>query len=192
MLTNNGKKCKEVDDILGVNSEIEAYYSTDEDTSSHRCPIHERNGKVVKLRRHLSIHKLTERKLLYAIECSNNFANNSTSSKSTQSSKQVKKSNLNLVNKRCNNKICPICNHLFMNITDYLKNAHNMQKDDPDYKYTQTWAIILKCYTKKRGGKNVLLADKSLEAAKEKHEEILINRLEFGQSWRLWGRKWKK
>ena len=123
MLTDNLKKCQEMDRMLGTLEDLDDHTSEEEETSpnTERCPIHNCNSSIVKLKRHLTIHRLEDEERDYAIKCSKMFAQNSNKMCST-STKIVKPSNTNLVNRKCNHKMCLICNNLYMNISDHLKN----------------------------------------------------------------------
>ena len=173
MLTDNLKQCQEMDRMLGTGEDLNDYTSEEEEETSpntERCPIHNCNSTIVKLKRHLTIHKLDDCKRDYAIKCSKIFAQNSNQMSST-STKIAKPSNTNLVNRKCNYKICPICNNLYMNMSDHLKHFHKMSSTDPNYEsYVKNCAVVPKCYTKKKEGKVKILTDKSMEEAKSKYE----------------------
>ena len=178
LLQMNLKKCQEMDSILGTFDDMDNTFKEDIDkpTANETCPIHMCNSTVVKLKRHLAIHKLNEEKTLYAMQCSKLFSKNRKTSKPSASLSKEMKSNTCLVNRKLNYKICPICKNLYMNMTDHLQHAHKMKKTDPDYeKFVTTCKIVPRCYTKIVKGKATMLGDQFLEEARDKQKDIIVH-----------------
>lgn len=170
-LENNYLKCKEMDSKLGVLSEV-IDSSDDEPLEDDKlgCPIDNCRTKTSKLKRHLSKHNLSEDATTYAIQCSKEFSKNSKPTNRTRTSKR--KSNTSMVSRKGNYKICPLCNRLFLNLTDHLQHIHKLSKTTEEYeKYLKNSEVVPRCYTKLVSGVATKLTGEDLENAKDLYEE---------------------
>ena len=157
-----------MDEKLGESREA---VDTSEDesplTDQLRCPLQNCRTKTVKLRRHLHKHNLSDDLIKYAIDCSKIFAKNSQSSKSLNKSDAPPN-----VNRKGNYKVCPLCNRLFLNLTDHLQHIHKLQKNSTEYEtFLKSSEVIPRCYTKIVSGVAIRLSGKQLEEAKARREE---------------------
>ena len=174
-LTANLRKCQEMDFILGVSSDVEdgSFDNEDVPEGKQRCPVNDCKASTFKLKRHLKTHDLTENQIEYAMNVAQLFTKNSQPTQTGPTrSKAGKPSNTNLVNRKCNYKECPICKRLILNITDHLKNTHKINNNDSKYTdYIKHCRVVPRIYTKKKRGVTTLLANKSLDDAREEYEE---------------------
>ena len=139
-----------------------------------------------KLRRHLvHVHKnLTVDQIEYCLQVSRRMAKNkglqrrrrnndvvcnrSSSSRSSSSSSKYK--NTHLVNRKSNYKRCVLCEKLFVNIYDHLRNIHKLKREDPRYTdYISKCEVIPKVLTKIANGSVQELKGEELQEAQEKY-----------------------